>query len=162
MAGKVLILMGSRSDAEVMGEAAQVLAEYGIPHTLTVASAHRSPDRTRKLARGAEKDGYSIVIAGAGAAAHLAGFVAAETALPVIGVPLPGSPLLGFDALLSTVQMPAGVPVATMGIGKAGARNAGYLALRILALASPELRTRVREHRIRMAGAVAAAAEEVR
>lgn len=162
MAGKVLILMGSKSDAEDMGEAAQVLAEYGIPYTLTVASAHRSPERTRKLARGAEKDGYSVVIAGAGAAAHLAGFVAAETVLPVIGVPLAGSPLLGFDSLLSTVQMPVGVPVATMAVGKAGARNAGYLALRILALSSPELRTRVREHRTRMSGEVASAAEEVR
>lgn len=162
MAGRVLILMGSKSDAETMGEAARVLSEFGVPYTMTVASAHRSPARTRKLARGAEKEGYSIVIAGAGAAAHLAGCVAAETLLPVIGVPLAGSPLLGFDSLLSTVQMPVGVPVATMAVGTAGARNAGYLALQILALSSPGLKARVREHRTRMAGAVAAAAEEVR
>lgn len=161
MAGRVLILMGSKSDAEVMGEAARVLSEFGVPYTMTVASAHRSPARTRKLARGAEKEGFSIVIAGAGAAAHLAGCVAAETLLPVIGVPLAGSPLLGFDSLLSTVQMPVGVPVATMAVGTAGARNAGYLALQILALSSPGLKARVREHRTRMAGAVAAA-EEVR
>jgi phosphoribosylaminoimidazole carboxylase PurE protein len=162
MAGRVLILMGSRSDAEAMGEAASVLSEFGVPYTMTVASAHRSPARARKLARGAEKDGYSIVIAGAGAAAHLAGCVAAETLLPVIGVPLAGSPLLGFDSLLSTVQMPAGVPVATMAVGTAGARNAGYLALQILALSSPGLKARVREHRTRMAGAVAAEAEKAR
>jgi phosphoribosylaminoimidazole carboxylase PurE protein len=162
MAGKVLILMGSKSDAEEMGEAAQVLSEFGIPYTLTVASAHRSPGRTRGIVSRAEKEGASVIIAGAGAAAHLAGFVAAETVLPVIGVPLAGSPLSGFDSLLATAQMPAGVPVATMAIGKAGARNAGHLAAQILALSSPGLRKKIGAHRRRMAEEVAASAKQVR
>lgn len=162
MAGKVLILMGSKSDAEVMGEAARVLTDLGIPYTMTVASAHRSPARTQKLARDAEKDGYRVVIAGAGAAAHLAGCVAAETLLPVIGVPLAGSPLFGLDSLLSTVQMPGGVPVATMAVGKAGAQNAGVLAAQILSLSDPALKTRLAERRREMEAAVASAAEEVR
>jgi len=162
VAGKVLILIGSRSDAEVMQEAARVLAEFGIPYTMTVASAHRSPARTQKLAREAEREGYALVIAGAGGAAHLAGCVAAETILPVIGVPLAGSPLLGFDALLSTVQMPSGVPVATMAVGRAGAQNAGYLAARILALSDQAVREKIRKSRKLMEAAVAAAAEELR
>ena len=162
MNGKVLILMGSSSDAEVMKEAAGVLSGFGIPNAMAVTSAHRSPERTRKIVRDAEKDGISVIIAGAGAAAHLAGVVAAETALPVIGVPLANSPLAGFDSLLSTVQMPAGVPVATVAVGKAGARNAGHLAARILALSSPELMARVQDHRKKMAEAVAASADEVR
>src|SRR3989337_29531 len=108
MAGKVLILMGSKADAEGMGEAARVRSGCGIPYTLTVASAHRSPARTRKIVSQAEGEGVSVIIAGAGAAAHLAGAVAAETLLPLIAVPLAGSPLFGFDSLLSTVQMPAG------------------------------------------------------
>lgn len=161
MAGKVLILMGSKSDMEFMGETARVLSEYGISCSLTVASAHRSPGRTRKIAEGAERDGYAIIVAGAGAAAHLAGVVAAETVLPVIGVPLPGSPLSGMDALLSTVQMPGGVPVAAMAIGKAGARNAAHLAAQILALSDPGLRDRIRKKRREMAEEVAASAEEV-
>src|SRR3990170_7428666 len=155
MAGKVLILMGSKSDAEVMGEAARVLSDFGIPYSMTVASAHRSPERTRKIVSQAGGEGISIIIAGAGAAAHLAGVVAAETHLPVIGVPLAGSPLSGFDALLAMVQMPAGVPVATMAIGKAGARNAGHLAAQILALSSPDLREKIAAHRRRMAEEVA-------
>jgi len=162
MAGKVLILLGSKSDAEVMGEAARVLSEFGIPYSLTVTSAHRSPDRTRKLVRQAEEDGCSIVIAGAGSAAHLAGCAAAETLLPVIGVPLASSPFLGIDSLLSTVQMPAGIPVATMAVGLAGARNAGYLAAQILGLSDPALKERIREARRRMAAEVAASAEEIR
>ncbi|MCL5884748.1 MAG: 5-(carboxyamino)imidazole ribonucleotide mutase [Deltaproteobacteria bacterium] len=162
MAGKVLILMGSRSDAEVMKEAGRVLSEFGIPYTMTVASAHRAPARTQKLAKDAERDGYALIIAGAGMAAHLAGCVAAETILPVIGVPLPGSMLLGFDALLSTVQMPAGVPVAAMAVGKAGAQNAGYLAARILAVSDPAIREKIRKSRKMMEAAVAAAAEELR
>lgn len=159
MAGKILILMGSRSDAETMEEAARVLAEYGIPCSMTVASAHRSPDRTRDIVGRAEKEGISIIIAGAGAAAHLAGVVAAETILPVIGVPLTGSPLSGLDSLLSTVQMPAGIPVATVAVGKAGARNAGHLAAQILALSDPGLREKIRERRRKMAEEVAASAE---
>jgi len=161
MAGKVLILMGSASDAETMRAAAEVLSGYGIPCEMTVASAHRSPGRTQSLARNAEKEGFSVIIAGAGGAAHLAGFVAAETVLPVIGVPLAGSPLGGFDALLSTVQMPAGVPVATMAVGKAGAQNAAHLAAQILSLSSPKLRAKIRSGRKAMAGAVEEAAKRL-
>lgn len=162
MAGKVLILLGSRSDGEVMGEAARVLSEFGIPHSMTVTSAHRSPARTREIATGAEGKGYSVIIAGAGAAAHLAGVVSGETLIPVIGVPIASSPLLGFDSLLSTAQMPAGIPVATMAVGKAGAQNAGYLAVQILALSDPALREKIRQHRRKMAEEVAASAEEIR
>jgi phosphoribosylaminoimidazole carboxylase PurE protein len=159
MSGKVLILMGSASDADTMRAAAEVLEKYGIPYEMTVASAHRTPERTRILARNAEKDGYCVVIAGAGAAAHLAGVVAAESVLPVIGVPLSGSALNGFDALLSTVQMPAGVPVATVAIGKAGAQNAGHLAAQILSISSPEIRERVRAHRKTLADSLEEAAK---
>jgi phosphoribosylaminoimidazole carboxylase PurE protein len=162
MAGKVLILLGSKSDVEVMGEAVRVLSDFGIPHSMTVTSAHRSPARTREIAAGAEGKGYSVIIAGAGAAAHLAGVIAGETLLPVIGVPLAGSPLLGFDSLLSTVQMPGGIPVATMGVGKAGAQNAGYLAAQILALSDSALREKIREHKRNMAEEVAASAEKIR
>lgn len=162
MRGKVLIVMGSKSDAAVMSEAARTLAELGIPNTVTVASAHRSPARTQRLAREAEEQGYAVIIAGAGAAAHLAGCVAAETVLPVIGVPLPSSPLTGLDALLSTVQMPGGVPVATMAVGKAGAQNAAFLAAQILALSAPGLRKKLKDRRREMAEAVEASAEELR
>jgi 5-(carboxyamino)imidazole ribonucleotide mutase len=162
VAGKVLILMGSKSDAEVMGEVSRTLSALGVPCTTTVASAHRSPGRTQKLAREAEEQGYSVIIAGAGAAAHLAGVVAAETVLPVIGVPLASSPLLGLDSLLSTAQMPGGVPVATMAVGKAGAQNAAYLAAQILALSDPKLKKRLRDRRRKMAEGVAASAKEVR
>jgi 5-(carboxyamino)imidazole ribonucleotide mutase len=162
MAGKVLILMGSKSDAEVMGEVSRTLSALGVPCTTTVASAHRSPGRTQKLAREAEEQGYSVIIAGAGAAAHLAGVVAAETVLPVIGVPLASSPLLGLDSLLSTAQMPGGVPVATMAVGKAGAQNAAYLAAQILALSDPKLKKRLRDRRRKMAEGVAESAKEVR
>jgi 5-(carboxyamino)imidazole ribonucleotide mutase len=154
--------MGSKTDAAVMGEASRTLSELGVPFTMTVASAHRSPGRTQKLAREAEGDGYSVIIAGAGAAAHLAGVVAAETVLPVIGVPLASSPLSGLDSLLSTAQMPGGVPVATMAVGKAGAQNAAYLAAQILALSDPKLKKKLKDRRRRMAEAVAASAEEVR
>jgi 5-(carboxyamino)imidazole ribonucleotide mutase len=154
--------MGSKTDAAVMGEASRTLSELGVPFTMTVASAHRSPGRTQKLARDAEGDGYSVIIAGAGAAAHLAGVVAAETVLPVIGVPLASSPLSGLDSLLSTAQMPGGVPVATMAVGKAGAQNAAYLAAQILALSDPKLKKKLKDRRRRMAEAVAASAEEVR
>jgi phosphoribosylamine--glycine ligase len=154
MPGRVLILMGSASDAETMRGAAEVLESYGIPYRMTVASAHRTPERTHALAGNAEKDGFSVIIAGAGAAAHLAGSVASVTVLPVIGVPLSGSPLSGFDALLSTVQMPAGIPVATVAIGKAGAQNAGHLAAQILSVSSPEIREKVRAHRKKLAEAL--------
>jgi 5-(carboxyamino)imidazole ribonucleotide mutase len=162
MAGKVLIIMGSKSDAEVMGETSRTLSALGISCTTTVASAHRSPGRTRKLAREAEGEGYSVIIAGAGAAAHLAGVVAAETVLPVIGVPLANSPLSGLDSLLSTAQMPGGVPVAAMAVGRAGAQNAAYLAAQILALSDRKLKKKLRDRKRQMAEAVAAAAEEVK
>jgi len=147
----VLILMGSDSDWEVMSEARKALEDLGVPSEVHVSSAHRTPARTAQLAREAAGRGIEVVIAGAGAAAHLAGVCAAETELPVLGVPLASSDLSGLDALLSTAQMPAGVPVGTLAIGKAGARNAGLLAARILARAHPELRERVRAQRERMA-----------
>ena len=128
------ILMGSDSDLSVMEEASKVLEKFGIGHEVVVSSAHRSPERTRKYVVGASKRGIKILIAGAGAAARLAGVVAAETTLPVIGVPIGSSALNGLDALLSTAQMPGGVSVAGMAIGKAGAKNAGILAIQILAL----------------------------
>ena len=161
MDGKVLILLGSASDEETMREAAKVLDGYGIPHRMTVASAHRTPGRVRALVRDAERDGYAVIVCGAGMAAHLAGCVAAETVLPVIGVPLPGSALSGLDALLSTVQMPGGVPVATVAIGKAGAQNAGHLAAQILSVAAPGLREKIRARRKAMADAVEEAAKGI-
>ena len=133
------ILMGSDSDLPVMDEASKILDKFGIGHEVIVSSAHRSPERTRKYVVGASKRGIKILVAGAGAAAHLAGVVAAETTLPVIGVPIGSSALNGIDALLSTTQMPGGVSVAGMAIGKAGAKNAGVLAIQILALSSKGL-----------------------
>ena len=133
------ILMGSDSDFPIMEEASKVLEKFGIIHELIVASAHRSPERTRKYTQGAYKRGIKVLIAGAGGAAHLAGVTAAETTLPVIGVPIDSSALNGLDALLSTTQMPGGVSVAGMAIGKAGAKNAGVLAVQILALSSKSL-----------------------
>lgn len=137
------ILMGSPSDFPVMEEACKVLDEFAIPWEMHVCSAHRSPDKARAYAASAADRGLAVLIAGAGWAAHLAGAVAAATPLPVIGVPIDSSPLRGLDALLSTVQMPPGVPVATMSIGKGGARNAGLLAVEILALSSPDLREKL-------------------
>jgi 5-(carboxyamino)imidazole ribonucleotide mutase len=136
---KVLIMMGSDSDLQVMQEAADILAKFGVPYEIRISSAHRSPVRTMSLASEAAGRGIRIIIAGAGMAAHLAGFVAAKTTLPVIGVPMPGGALNGVDALFSTVQMPAGIPVATMAIGKAGAKNAGIFAVQILALTDTRL-----------------------
>jgi phosphoribosylamine--glycine ligase len=136
---EVGIVMGSDSDLKIMEEAASVLKQFGISYEMTVASAHRSPKRAIKFAVSAHKRGIKVIIAGAGHAAHLAGFIAAHTSLPIIGVPIDSSCLQGLDALLSTVQMPPGVPVATVSIGKPGARNAGILAVQILALADPNL-----------------------
>jgi phosphoribosylamine--glycine ligase len=136
---EVGIVMGSDSDLKIMEEAASVLKQFGVSYEMTVASAHRSPKRAIKFATSAHKRGIKVIIAGAGHAAHLAGFMAAHTSLPIIGVPIDSSCLQGFDALLSTVQMPPGVPVATVSIGKPGARNAGILAVQILALADPNL-----------------------
>ena len=153
---RVLILMGSDSDWPVMSAARDALAELGVATEVHVSSAHRTPDRTMRLARDAAGRGVQLVICGAGAAAHLAGVVAAETALPVLGVPLAASDLQGLDALLSTAQMPGGVPVGCLGIGKAGAKNAGLLAARILARSDEALAARVRAQREAMAREVEA------
>jgi len=147
----VLILMGSDSDWEIMSEARKALDDMGVPSEVHVSSAHRTPARTGALAREAAGRGIEVIIAGAGQAAHLAGVCAAETELPVLGVPLAASDLYGLDSLLSTVQMPPGVPVGTLAIGKPGARNAGLLAARIVARAHPEVAERVRAQRERMA-----------
>ncbi len=140
---RVGILMGSDSDWEVMSAAAQRLDALGVPYEVTVTSAHRAPARTAEYARSARDRGLQVLIAGAGLAAHLAGVVAAHTTLPVIGVPLDAGSLRGFDALLATVQMPPGVPVATVAIGKPGAENAAILAAQILALADAALADRL-------------------
>jgi phosphoribosylaminoimidazole carboxylase PurE protein len=139
--------MGSDSDLPVMAECVKVLEGYGVSYDIRVLSAHRTPDHAVRFARDAERRGFKVVIAGAGGSAHLAGVLAAHTLLPVIGVPLAASPLSGFDALLSTVQMPPGIPVATVGIGPMGATNAGHLAVAIMALSSASLRRRLRERR---------------
>ncbi len=143
--------MGSESDLPVMEEGAKVLAEFGVPYEMHISSAHRSPQRTAALAAEATGRGVRVIIAGAGMAAHLAGVIAAETVLPVIGVPVGGGALNGVDALYSTVQMPGGIPVATMAIGKAGGRNAGILAVQILALGEPALTERLATFREAMA-----------
>lgn len=137
--GKVAIVMGSDSDLPVMNEAAAALKEFGIPYEMHVMSAHRSPEVVSKYAGGARENGFRVMIAGAGGAAHLAGVVAAHTTLPVIGIPVDSTPLQGFDALLATVQMPAGIPVATVAVGKMGARNAGILAAQIIGVADGEM-----------------------
>jgi phosphoribosylaminoimidazole carboxylase PurE protein len=141
---QVGILMGSESDRAVMEEGAKVLETYGIGCEVLVRSAHRTPDQTARYAKRAEARGIKVLIAGAGGAAHLAGALAAHSRVPVLGVPLGNSPLGGFDALLSTVQMPPGVPVGTLGVGSWGARNAAHLALRILALSDRRLAARLR------------------
>jgi phosphoribosylaminoimidazole carboxylase PurE protein len=158
---QVLILMGSDSDAPVMAAAGEVLTELGIAWEMTVASAHRSPERVTRLVAEAPGRGVRVFIVGAGAAAHLAGVVAAHTTLPVIGVPVDSSPLNGLDALLSTVQMPPGVPVATVAIGKSGATNAGVLAAQMMALADPGLEARVRAYKAGLAAKVEAAAKRL-
>jgi len=140
---KVSILFGSESDRGTMEETVRVLDRFGVQHEMESASAHRTPDKVREHVRSAESRGVSVFIAAAGMANHLAGAVAAHTTLPVIGVPLAGSPLGGADALLSTVQMPSGVPVATVAIGSAGAKNAAVLAVQILALGDPALRLKL-------------------
>ena len=153
---KVLILMGSDSDWAVMSESRLALDELGIAAEIHVSSAHRTPERTARLAREAAGRGIQVVICGAGAAAHLAGVAAAETELPVLAVPLASSDLKGLDALLAMVQMPGGVPVGTLAIGKAGARNAGLLAARIIARSDAAVAERVREQRQKMAREVEA------
>ena len=160
MAGQisVLILMGSDSDAPVMQGAVDILRELGIACEMTVASAHRSPDRVMRLVGEAPGRGVRVFIVGAGAAAHLAGVVAAHTAMPVIGVPIDSSALKGLDALLSTVQMPPGVPVATVSIGKPGATNAGVLAAQILALSDSAIAGRLADYKKKLAEKVEQAA----
>ncbi|MCH7870122.1 MAG: 5-(carboxyamino)imidazole ribonucleotide mutase [Planctomycetes bacterium] len=147
----VAILMGSKSDWPVMKRAAQTLDELGISHEARVLSAHRTPEQTADFVRQSEAEGTKVFIAGAGAAAHLAGAVAAQTILPVIGVPLASSDLKGLDALFATVQMPSGMPVATMAIGAAGATNAALMAAAILSLERPDLREALASRRVRRA-----------
>jgi len=158
---KVGIVMGSDSDYEIMAEAAKALQEFAIPFEMTVASAHRSPERAATWARTARDRGVACLIAGAGAAAHLAGVLAAETTLPVIAVPIDATSLNGLDALLAMVQMPAGIPVATMAVGKAGARNAGLLAVQMLSIAEPELAARLATFKAEMARGVEEKAERL-
>ena len=147
----VAIVMGSDSDLEVMREASKALDEFGIPHEMDVTSAHRSPARTSEFARNAASRGIRVIIAGAGGAAHLAGVIAAETTLPVIGVPIPSTSLGGLDSLLATVQMPAGIPVATVAVGKPGVTNAGILAAQMLALGDPEIARHLKAHKEKLA-----------
>lgn len=139
--------MGSPSDKEVMDECSNALRELVIPFEVTISSAHRSPEATRDYAIRARERGIEVIIAGAGWAAHLAGVLASHTVLPIIGVPIDSSPLRGMDALLSTVQMPPGVPVATMAIGRGGAVNAAVFAAQILALKYPDIAKKLDEHR---------------
>ena len=150
MKPKVLIVMGSDSDLPVVEETGRILETLGIPYEMTIASAHRTPDLVRRLSSEAEKKGVQVIIAAAGGAAHLAGVVASHTLLPVIGIPISSSPLQGFDALLSTVQMPPGVPVATMAVGKAGAKNAALFAAQIIARSDTQIARKLATHRKRM------------
>jgi phosphoribosylaminoimidazole carboxylase PurE protein len=150
----ISIVMGSDSDLEIMREASRTLEEFGIPYEMDITSAHRSPARTSEFARNAAARGIKVIIAGAGGAAHLAGVIAAETTLPVIGVPIPSSSLQGLDSLLAIVQMPAGIPVATLAIGKAGAGNAGILAAQMLALSDESLAAKLVAYKQKLARGV--------
>jgi phosphoribosylaminoimidazole carboxylase PurE protein len=144
------ILMGSDSDLPVMQEAAAMLQEFGIDYEMTIASAHRTPKKVLEYSESAEKRGLKVIIAGAGWAAHLAGVVASQTTLPVIGVPIDSSPLKGLDAILATVQMPGGVPVATMSLGKSGAKNAGVFAAQIIAISDVKVANRLKVFKVEM------------
>jgi phosphoribosylaminoimidazole carboxylase PurE protein len=150
----VSIVMGSDSDLEIMREAGKALEDFGITYEIDVSSAHRSPDRTAEFARKAASRGVRVIIAGAGGAAHLAGVIAAHTILPVIGVPIPSTSLQGMDSLLATVQMPAGIPVATVAIGKAGATNAGILAAQMIALSDSAVAKKLDSHKEKLARGV--------
>lgn len=158
----VTIFLGSESDFEVIEDALQILKDFGVPFHLEVTSAHRTPERTVKLIKEAEARGTDVFIAVAGKAAHLAGVVASQTVRPVIGVPVESAALAGLDALLSTVQMPKGVPVATMALGKHGGTNAAILAVEILALHDEGLRTKLTAHRARMADKVESASVQLK
>ncbi len=144
----VSIILGSKSDYEVVKECANTLEKFGVLHELVISSAHRSPQRTHAYVKEAEEKGARVFIAAAGMAAHLAGAIAAITIKPVIGIPMKGGAMDGMDAMLSTVQMPAGMPVATVAMGKAGAVNAAYLAMQILALEDDDLKIKLEEDRI--------------
>jgi phosphoribosylamine---glycine ligase len=159
---EVGIVMGSDSDFEIMEETASVLKKFGVPYEMTVASAHRNPKKTAEFACSAHKRGIKVIVAGAGHAAHLAGTLAAFTWLPVIGVPIDSSCLQGLDSLLSTVQMPPGVPVATVSIGKPGARNAGILAVQILALSNQKLTKMLKSFKEELAKQVDQKAKQVK
>jgi len=144
---EVSVIMGSDSDLPVMKDAVETLKKFGLSHEVKILSAHRSPDDVSKFAKGARKRGIKVIIAGAGGAAHLAGVVASLTTVPVIGVPMESKSLKGIDSLFSTVQMPSGIPVATMSIGSAGAKNAGILAAQILAVANEKLEDKLDSHK---------------
>jgi 5-(carboxyamino)imidazole ribonucleotide mutase len=158
----ISIVMGSDSDLEIMREAAKALEDFGIAYELDITSAHRSPVRTGEYARKAASRGIKVIIAGAGGAAHLAGVIAAESTLPVIGVPIPSTSLQGLDSLLAIVQMPAGIPVATVAIGKAGATNAGILAAQILALSDPAIGKKLEAHKDKLARGVEEKSKKLR
>ena len=157
----VAILMGSDSDLPVMKSTLDTLASFGVPYEVRISSAHRTPAATAEYVADADQRGCAVFIAAAGLAAHLAGAVAAHTIRPVIGVPMEGGPLNGFDALLSTVQMPGGIPVASVAIGKAGAKNAAYLATQILALQDSGLAQRLKDDRARTAKLIAVQNEKL-
>jgi 5-(carboxyamino)imidazole ribonucleotide mutase len=158
----VSIVMGSDSDLEIMGEAGRALGDFDIDYEIDVTSAHRSPERTTEYARNAAARGIRVIIAGAGGAAHLAGVIAAHTTLPVIGVPIPSTPLNGMDSLLATVQMPAGIPVATVAIGKSGATNAGILAAQIIALSDSSVAKKLERHKQKLADGVEEKSKKLR
>jgi len=158
----VSIVMGSDSDLEIMREAGKALDEFGIGYEIDVTSAHRSPDRSAEFAKKAADRGIKVIIAGAGGAAHLAGVIAAHTILPVIGVPIPSTSLNGMDSLLSTVQMPPGIPVATVSIGKWGATNAGILAAQMIALADATLAKKMHAHKEKLARGVEEKSKKLR
>src|SRR6202166_1767824 len=151
---RVSIVMGSDSDLDIMRESAKALEEFGIEYEIDVTSAHRSPDRTAEYARKAAGRGIRVIIAGAGGAAHLAGVIAAHTILPVIGVPIPSTSLQGMDSLLATVQMPAGIPVATVAIGKPGATNAAILAAQMVGVADTSIAKKLSAHKEKLARGV--------
>lgn len=157
----VSVVMGSDSDLPVMGEAVKILDDFGVGFELILTSAHRAPARTTQFANGAQGRGVKVIIAGAGAAAHLAGVIASQTSLPVIGVPIDATPLRGMDALLATVQMPGGIPVATMAIGKAGAKNAALFAVRLLSLSDKRLARKLDDYHAQMAKDVEAKQEKL-
>lgn len=159
---RVAIIMGSASDLSTMMETVKILREFDVAHEVEIASAHRTPERAAEIAAGAAKRGIRVLIAGAGMANHLAGALAAHSTLPVIAVPLAASPLGGLDALLSSVQMPPGVPVATVAIGAAGARNAAYLALQILGVSDEAIQHKLQDHKKEMARKVERANSEAR